>query len=644
MSASITFGSIGDLIAVSQIAWSLGKALKDSRGSVKEYKQLGKELEDFSNVFQQVVALWQNYEDCLELEKLVAISKTVAKDTLDILTTFRDKLNKKYGKSFDPKGSGNCIKDTGKKIFWLMEKSDIAELRRKLSDSSQAITMLAMAANGKLSKLNAETQEVRSQQVHETYKESLKLAREHVTQLEILDGKMNVQAETSKMILSSVKGITNNLFQVLAFVRDIKCKLNGLQMLCLAQEQQIRQGLGTQWQNEPAVLEDAHGNRIRLPLELFTSWETLDTILSIHFKKLPGYRKVLRREFAIEDSVSGKTLNRDAEWSMSFRPGKKADMSMLFQTAGAAASCPGCKTAVEGSTKEWIMCIRLDCGMRFRRITELVEPKSTPPSIKFSISNSPVETSTIPQPVVAEDDPADFRRVQLIQKMSQLPEKKHIHFNEQVEQCIVLDMKGDDDEEPEAYAVQDYDDSDSDDGGIMMKRSNSIRKLPPLHSKRTTPRQCFSAESKTIAVLPSTTLKYREDTPELPETAMKSSLVMTMRTIEDDEDDDEDMNWQPPSAFVNCKDMSATQKRFQNLHTSISSSSEPSGTRRTPSGMFMPYEEDEDDVVSEGLFGNVVDTVTTAKDIAHVIWNVGWGRSDHPKENFGQDEIIRHSK
>jgi len=50
------------------------------------------------------------------------------------------------------------------------------------------------------------------------------------------------------------------------------------------------------------------------------------------------------------------------------------------------------------------------------------------------------------------------------------------------------------------------------------------------------------------------------------------------------------------------------------------------GLRRTPSGMFMPYEEDEDDVVAAGLFGRVVDTVNTARDIAHVIWNVGWRR------------------
>jgi hypothetical protein len=99
---------------------------------------------------------------------------------------------------------------------------------------------------------------------------------------------------------------------------------------------------------------------------------------------------------------------------------------------------------------------------------------------------------------------------------------------------------------------------------------------------------------------------------------------------DDDEDDDPDMDWQPPNALANRRDgVLAGQDRRQDLHASGSSSSlnaEPSGMRRTPSGMFMPYEEDEDDVVSDGLFGRVVDTVNTAKDIAHVIWNVGWRR------------------
>ncbi|CZR68578.1 uncharacterized protein PAC_18477 [Phialocephala subalpina] len=115
MSVGITFGSIGDLIAVSEIAWSLGKALKDSRRSVKEYKCLERELETFSEAFRLVVALWQNYENCPELEELGEISQTAATDTIDLLTTFRDKVNRKYGKSFYPNGSGSRVKDAGKK-------------------------------------------------------------------------------------------------------------------------------------------------------------------------------------------------------------------------------------------------------------------------------------------------------------------------------------------------------------------------------------------------------------------------------------------------------------------------------------------------------------------------------------------------
>jgi hypothetical protein len=42
--------------------------------------------------------------------------------------------------------------------------------------------------------------------------------------------------------------------------------------------------------------------------------------------------------------------------------------------------------------------------------------------------------------------------------------------------------------------------------------------------------------------------------------------------------------------------------------------------------MFMPFEDvDEDeDPQAPGIIGRVVDTVNTARDIAHVIWNVGW--------------------
>jgi hypothetical protein len=82
---------------------------------------------------------------------------------------------------------------------------------------------------------------------------------------------------------------------------------------------------------------------------------------------------------------------------------------------------------------------------------------------------------------------------------------KHIHFNEQVEQYIALDMKGGHDED--AYSVHGDYESDSDDGAIMMKGSNWGRKARP--NKILDSKASFNAPKSMIARIESTTLKYR---------------------------------------------------------------------------------------------------------------------------------------
>ncbi|KAK3945299.1 protein phosphatase type 1 complex subunit Hex2/Reg1 [Diplogelasinospora grovesii] len=219
-------------------------------------------------------------------------------------------------------------------------------------------------------------------------------------------------------------------------------------------------------------------------------------------------------------------------------------------------------------------------------------------------------------------------------------EKKHIHFNEQVAQCIAVDVKGDDDDDdvdPDPFMYG----SDSDDDAIMMKRTKAKKWRPVLRrAKSSNP----SAESKTIAMLPSTTLKYREDTPEPTETAMKhstsyrspimspSSSQETLRPskksgklfiADDDDDDEEDEHDDEPDWRFSTK-LGESSSGLKRSTSSSSLTAEPAGMRRTASGMFMPYEEGESASTSEGLFGRVIDTVNTARDIAHVIWNVGW--------------------
>lgn len=214
-------------------------------------------------------------------------------------------------------------------------------------------------------------------------------------------------------------------------------------------------------------------------------------------------------------------------------------------------------------------------------------------------------------------------------------ERRHIHFNEHVEQCIAVDAKGDDDDDAMDILANDSDSDSSDDGVMMMRlktKRRPIARRPTIKAK---------PEGKTIAKLPSTTLKYREDTPEPKETAMKhsrsplmspSSSQETLRPSkqsgkfffgeEDEEEGIDDALLSPNGGWASP----IAESGSPGLHRSVSSGSlcdEPAGMRRTPSGMFMPYDET-DAQTGEGIFGRVIETVNTARDIAHVIWNVGW--------------------
>jgi hypothetical protein len=73
----------------------------------------------------------------------------------------------------------------------------------------------------------------------------------------------------------------------------------------------------------------------------------LEIVLIKRFEKSPGHAKVLKGEYAIEDSLTGKDFTSNREWSMCFRPGLKVDMSMVFTDAIASeTSCPRCKTVI----------------------------------------------------------------------------------------------------------------------------------------------------------------------------------------------------------------------------------------------------------------------------------------------------------
>lgn len=222
-------------------------------------------------------------------------------------------------------------------------------------------------------------------------------------------------------------------------------------------------------------------------------------------------------------------------------------------------------------------------------------------------------------------------------------EKKHIRFDDNVEQCIAVECKDADDDEDDynhnPWAKYQEEESSSDEGVVMMKRSRRRRPL-----SRTTSTSSISGDNKTIAPLPSTTLKYRTDSPDVTEQShslgywrkrgispspsqetLKPSNPSRNFLLAEDDDDESEESSDPPFAYGTKRSSTPTSSDPYSLRRSGSTTSlEAGGLRRTESGMFMPFEDNENDPVPPGFIGRVVDTVNTARDIGHVIWNAAW--------------------
>lgn len=215
---------------------------------------------------------------------------------------------------------------------------------------------------------------------------------------------------------------------------------------------------------------------------------------------------------------------------------------------------------------------------------------------------------------------------------SQTPsECKHVFFNEEVRQVQAIESD-DDDAKVIPHFEEEFSESDEDDdGGLMMAPARS-------RSNRSTPRSSFSDNNKMIVPLPPSTLKYRKDTPEPPDTpqanrlwpghrglshsASQETLKPSKPThnflLDDDPELDADTWVGQSSGSPSCNYSPYAEEEYNSPGPNM---------RRTDSGMFMPYDENEDEAaMNNTLFGQALYAVNTFKDIAHVVWNVGWNR------------------
>ena len=138
---AVPFGfSAGDFIAAIGLVKDLVKALHDSNGSSREYRELIHELYGLEAALLEVKALDLEVE---ERTKRVALRQTASNCQASI-SHFLEGLSK-YQPHLRSGGSSRHLKDAFRKIQWhLCKKDDLVKFRAEIGFHTQSIQMMML--------------------------------------------------------------------------------------------------------------------------------------------------------------------------------------------------------------------------------------------------------------------------------------------------------------------------------------------------------------------------------------------------------------------------------------------------------------------------------------------------------------------
>ena len=81
--------------------------------------------------------------------------------------------------------------------------------------------------------------------------------------------------------------------------------------------------------------------------------KAFEAVLELRFRQLPGHRKIKQKEYALRNNALKRDVERSLAFTRCFLPGKRIDMSMIFDgSVGGRSSCPGCKLVTSKTEEE----------------------------------------------------------------------------------------------------------------------------------------------------------------------------------------------------------------------------------------------------------------------------------------------------
>ena len=141
MELALTFGAVGDFIALSVLIKDIIGSLDDCQGSSKVYQDLVRSLVILDGALCEVDQVFHDPRRANIAQRLCATALESVRQINDALQSFYDKL-KKFRPSLGPGGSGNRLKDTARKIQFKMDEKEITAAEAEIRAYTVALSIL----------------------------------------------------------------------------------------------------------------------------------------------------------------------------------------------------------------------------------------------------------------------------------------------------------------------------------------------------------------------------------------------------------------------------------------------------------------------------------------------------------------------
>ena len=349
-------GSVGDIIAVAELALKIAKALKDNGGSAYEYRDIIRGLLGIEKPLIELNILCRSLDRTTTYSQLADSIKQEVEDCRMLVEECRKRIEK-FDRALREGGSGNKMKDVYHRIQWRISQKDfVLEFTQRLQTRVQAIDLLTTILQLVKTDISDEKFYRRLDEI------GTKIAGTHYDTL--LSSLKDEVGRNNKMIERQTHFLRwLTLPNLQKFGSDLFDKLRIIGILgqdTLHEVKWISSYLQISRPHYPmfertALLDDAFGLTVPIPIDFVTSWVSFDTLLSNRFTEFPAAKLVKQQDYILEDADSSQRFDRWLPWEAVFRPGRKLKMSMVLNSPTKSGSaCPSCAVEDSGTTDKHI--------------------------------------------------------------------------------------------------------------------------------------------------------------------------------------------------------------------------------------------------------------------------------------------------